>query len=180
MATRNLTISVLILGLVWGLNFSLMKFAALSGIPFALLATMTIFGNLVIFTGFCLLFTGRLRLARTAVVFFLACGILGYLLPFFMELFAAPRIGASTLALLVALTPIMTLLIAGLSRTERITLGRTVGILLGFLAILPIVLRDPITLNTALDAGLLVGLGVPLVYAIYQHRDRPVLATGLT
>ncbi|WP_420346058.1 DMT family transporter [Pelagibius sp.] len=159
---------VILLGLVWGLNFSLMKFAAQSGLPFALLAALVILGNLLIFAACCLLVVGRIRVAATSWWFFAGCGLLGYLLPFFMELFAAPRIGAGTLALVVALAPIMTLLAAGATRIEQITWTKALGIGAGFLSVVPLMLQDVSALEDVFGIGLAVGLAVPLVYALYH------------
>ena len=103
---------LLCLGIVWGLTFSLIKFAAVSGLPYTTIALLVILGNMVIFGTFSVILTGRLRLPFDRVLFFAGCGILGYLLPFFLELFAVPKLGAGTLALMVSLAPITTVLLA--------------------------------------------------------------------
>lgn len=159
---------LLCLGVVWGLTFSLLKFAALSGLPFTAIALLVILGNMVIFAGFSLLLTGRLRLPFDRWVFFAGCGVLGYLLPFFLELFAVPKLGAGTLALMVSLAPITTVLLAAATGADRITPRRAIGALLGFCAISPIALSRIDEFETGFGLALLAGLAVPLIYASYH------------
>ena len=164
----QLALYVIILGTIWGLNFSLMKIAALSGLPYALLGALVIFGNLLIFLAFCWLFFGRIRFFPQLWWLFAGCGALGYLLPFFMELFAVPRTGAGTLAVVVSLSPIFTLLFAALFRVERLTPKRLAGITLGFLSILPIALQDISALQQVFGLGLVIGVLIPICYALYH------------
>lgn len=159
---------VLGLGLVWGLTFSLIKLAALSGLPYTTIALLVILGNMVIFGGFSLILTGRLRLPVRRVAFFAGCGILGYLLPFFLELFAVPTLGAGTLALMVSLAPITTVLLAAATGTDRVTPRRAFGATLGFCAIAPIAIARIDDVQTGFGLALLAGLAVPLIYASYH------------
>ncbi|MEM6374761.1 MAG: DMT family transporter [Pseudomonadota bacterium] len=159
---------LLCLGIVWGLNFSLVKFAALSGLPYSVIALLVILGNMVIFGVFSLLLTGSLRIPYHRILFFAGCGILGYLLPFFLELFSAPRLGASTLALMVSLAPITTVLLAAATGADKITPRRAFGALLGFCAIAPIALSRIDEFQTGFGLALLAGLAVPITYASYH------------
>ncbi|MEM6482006.1 MAG: DMT family transporter [Pseudomonadota bacterium] len=159
---------LLCLGIVWGLTFSLIKFAAVSGLPYTTIALLVILGNMVIFGTFSVILTGRLRLPFDRVLFFAGCGILGYLLPFFLELFAVPKLGAGTLALMVSLAPITTVLLAAATGADRITPRRAIGAVLGFCAISPIALSRIDELQSGFGLALLAGLAVPLIYASYH------------
>ncbi|MEM9843434.1 MAG: DMT family transporter [Pseudomonadota bacterium] len=159
---------LLCLGIVWGLNFSLIKFAALSGLPFSTIALLVILGNMIIFGAFSLILTGRLRLPFSRVAFFAGCGLLGYLLPFFLELFAVPKLGAGTLALMVSLAPITTVLLAAAAGADKITPRRAFGAILGFCAIAPIAISRIDELQSGFGLALLAGLAVPITYASYH------------
>jgi drug/metabolite transporter (DMT)-like permease len=159
---------IVILGTVWGLNVSLMKVASLSGLSFTLLAVLTIFGNLVIFAALSYFFGGRIRIVPQLWWFFAACGCLGYVLPFFLELFAVPRIGAAPLAIIISLAPMMTLLIAAATGTEKMTRRRVMGICVGFLSVSLIALQDLSLLSGAFGIGLLAAIFVPFIYGSYH------------
>ncbi|OAB55063.1 hypothetical protein AY600_10300 [Phormidium willei BDU 130791] len=159
---------VVLLGTVWGLNFSLVKFASQSGIPYTLLALLVILGNLALFYGLARVQAGGVALGRGFWRFYAGCGLLGYLVPFFLGLYAAPRIGAGPLAVVVALTPILTLALAGLSGDDRLTRRKAAGVALGFLAVLPLMQREAAALLGLFGLGLLAGLGVALIYALYH------------
>ncbi len=159
---------VVLLGTVWGLNFSLVKFASQSGIPYTLLALLVILGNLALFYGLARVQAGGVALGRRFWRFYAGCGLLGYLVPFFLGLYAAPRIGAGPLAVVVALTPILTLALAGLSGDDRLTRRKAAGVALGFLAVLPLMQREAAALLGLFGLGLLAGLGVALIYALYH------------
>lgn len=159
---------IVVLGSVWGLNVSLMKAAAQSGIPYTLLAALTIIGNVVIFAAFSRIFVGRIRIVPRLWWFFAACGGLGYVLPFFLELFAVPRIGAAPLAIVIALAPMLTLLIAALTGTERLSLRRIAGIGLGFASVSLLAAQDLGSLKGAFGLGLLAAIVVPFTYGSYH------------
>jgi drug/metabolite transporter (DMT)-like permease len=164
----NLAGLIVILGATWGLNVSLMKAATLSGIPYTLLAVLTIFGNLVIFATFSRIFVGRVRFVPQLWWFFAACGGLGYVLPFFLELFAVPRIGAAPLAIVISLAPMMTLLISAATGTERLTGRRIAGITLGLLSVSLIAMQELSSLKGAFGVGLLAAVFVPFIYGSYH------------
>lgn len=159
---------VVLLGLCWGLNFSLIKFAALTGLSYSLIAGLVILGNMLIFGLFSVLYGGQIRLERRIWWFFAGCGLIGYVLPFFLELFAAPRLGASTLSLVVSLAPIMTLFFSALTRTDHITVRKALGIALGFLSVATLALQDIAGLRAAFGAALSAALIVPFCYAAYH------------
>jgi len=168
MRRLHLALLIVILGSTWGLNLSLMKAASLSGLSFTLLAVLTIFGNLVIFAAFSRIFVGRIRFVPRLWWFFAACGGLGYVLPFFLELFAVPRIGAAPLAIVISLAPMMTLLIAAATGTEKITLRRVAGIGIGLISVSLIALQDLSSLKGAFGIGLLAAIFVPFIYGSYH------------
>lgn len=168
MARLHLAVLIVVLGSVWGLNVSLIKVASLSGLPFVLLALLTILGNLVIFAALSRIFVGRLRIVPSLWWFFAACGCLGYVLPFFLELFAVPRIGAAPLAIVISLAPMMTLLIAAATGTERLTARRVAGVCIGFAAVCLIAMQDLGALMGAFGIGLVAAVFVPFIYGSYH------------
>ena len=85
------------------------------------------------------------------------------MLPFFLELFAAPRIGATPLAIVISLAPMMTLLIAASTGTEKMTRRRVMGICVGFLSVSLIALQDLSLLSGGFGIGLLAAIFVPFI-----------------
>lgn len=175
------------MGVVWGLTPSTVKLAVSAGIPPLGFAFWGAFGSALILSVLCAARRLPLPVDRAHLVQYGASGLSGFALANFAGYTALQHIPAGFFALLVPLSPILTVLIAAALGMERVTRGRAVGTGLGFagvaLAMAPgAALPDPSLLGWALLASL-----TPMCFAISnivavrlapRGTDALALATG--
>ena len=159
---------LLALGTLWGAHFSLVKAATFDQLPAAWLATGLCLANAVL-----LQLIARIRQKTPGTgaahwAFFSACALTGYVLPLLCELFSVGTLGAGQLSLLVASTPLITVLLGWLTGHTPPGRRRLLGVALGFASLMLLLwpaLRGaaPHTMAPWLTAGL-----VPLCYASYH------------
>jgi drug/metabolite transporter (DMT)-like permease len=162
-------IYLLVLGASWGLYFSLLKIAVLSGISYIGIAALTTVGVCV---GMVLIAVIRKRapkLDRQHIFFYLACALTGYLLPMVVELYVISHMPAGVLALIVSMSPLATMLIAWIMKTDHLNRYRVMGMLLGAIAIFAILLPDVHSVEEVSWYWLLLATVVPVCYAFYHN-----------
>lgn len=160
------------LGVIWGFFFSLARFAGESGVPQTSLITAITILDVIAFLMICRFRSIYPQIRAKSMVFYGVCGILGYLLPMQLELYAAPRIGAGLLTMIVSLTPILTMLIAIAARTEHVSHRKMIGVLLAMGAMVPIFAADAAADISAASPALLpmmMALMVAFSYASYHN-----------
>lgn len=135
-------INLFSLAIVWGLFFSLARFAGESGIPKTSLITCVTVLDVIAFLVICRFRGIYPKLRRSSFIFYGVCAAFGYLLPMQLELYAAPIIGAGLLTMLVSLTPVITMVIALVIGHEHVSRSRIAGILLAVVAMLPLFYQD--------------------------------------
>jgi drug/metabolite transporter (DMT)-like permease len=100
-------------------------------------------------------------------------GVLGYNLSLN---FGETRIAAGTASLIVGLSPVLTLVAAGIALRERITIRKAGGIALAFAGLFVVVRWGT---GEALDFGYLLGVlvtfGAPLSWAMYTIIGKPMM-----
>ncbi|MDI6739940.1 MAG: DMT family transporter [Candidatus Edwardsbacteria bacterium] len=100
-------------------------------------------------------------------------GVLGYNLALN---FGETRIAAGTASLIVGLSPVLTLIAAGLALKERITIRKAGGIALAFAGLFVVVKWGT---GEALDLGYLLGVlitfGAPVSWALYTIVGKPMV-----
>ncbi len=170
-STRGLRplILLLILGSSWGLYFSMMKIAVLSGLSYIGILTLITLGVAV---GMCLIALWRRRrpvFGMQHIWFYLVCAVTGYLLPMIAELLVIAHMPAGVLTLIVSMAPIVTLLLAWWMKTDHISLTRVGGMLLGAIAIIAILLPDAHLGEAVAWRWLLLAMVVPVSYAIHHN-----------
>lgn len=158
----------MILGCSWGVHFPILRFAAESG-----LSNSAIVGTIISGVALALLLIGVVRrrlpgFRPRQIRFYFVCAVLGYVVPYFLALFAAGRIDSGLLTLIGAISPVMTLCLAALLRVERVTLRRLVGIGLGIGSVVVLMAPQAEDLGAAAMLGMLVALGVPASYSSYH------------
>jgi drug/metabolite transporter (DMT)-like permease len=140
MATRLRAWGVLLtMGLAWGLSFSLAKIAATAGVHPLSLTFWEAAG-----AGSILLIVSAVRrrsipLSRELVLFYLAAGALGMVLPGAIFFYAAAHVPAGILSISIAIIPVLTFVISATLRFEIFVLGRVAGVLLGTVSIVLLV-----------------------------------------
>jgi len=160
---------LIFLGSSWGLYFSLLKIAVLSGISYMGILTLTTVGVGIGMTGIALIRRRKPGFTRSHHLFYLVCALLGYLWPMICEVFVIEHMPAGVLALIVGMAPLATLLFAWMMKTDRINRPRVAGILLGAVAIFAILLPDAHYSEAIAWHWLLVATMVPLSYALYHN-----------
>lgn len=183
---------LVLLGIAWGLFFSLSRFAGETEIEPVVLVAYIIFAECPFFWLICWK-RGRFpRIWRPiSMLFYLMAASLGYFLPAVLELLAAPIIGAGLLTIFASMTPLVTVSLAFTMRTEPLDMRKTFGVILGTLALLPIMLREDLIMPKPELAikGFTCAILVACCYGLYHNlvakfwpddEDSWQLATGET
>ncbi len=155
-----------LLGVLWSLRLAAMKFAGQSGIPPHVVAPVSILGIAIIYSAASALRRSWPPLGRHVVVFYLHSGILGFVLPFILEIVVSPRLPLFAFSVIISMMPILTTVLAAFLGVEHLNTKRACSVLLGFGAAL-LVLWDTADLPTE-DVSwrwLLLALAVPTLYA---------------
>ena len=166
---RLLTLAMLVLlGACWGLYYPIFKFAVRSGLPYSGLIVAITGGVAAALLAITLLRRRLPIFRRSTGRFYLVCALLGYLVPYSFAIFATGRVDAAVLTLIGATSPILTLCLAALTRTERLTGRRILSIALGAASVLILVLPQARFAGSTVLAGMLAGFCVPMSYSSYH------------
>jgi drug/metabolite transporter (DMT)-like permease len=160
---------LLFLGGSWGLYFSMLKIAVLSGISYTGILTLTTVGVAIGMSVIALLRGRKPEFKIRHNLFYLVCALTGYLVPMIAELLVIAHMPAGVLALIVSMAPLATLVLAWVMKTDSISLPRVAGILLGAFAIFAILLPDVHVGEAVAWRWLLLTLIVPVSYAIHHN-----------
>ncbi|MEM6589471.1 MAG: DMT family transporter [Pseudomonadota bacterium] len=160
---------LLVLGIGWGLHFSLIKIAAESGLPFTGITWFTTLGILIFMLSICVLRRRWPTVRPGALRFYVICALLGYVVAFFVELEVSQHIAAGELTLIVATTPVWTFLITRILRRKPVAVRQIAGLGLGLAAVAVLIVPE-----LSLDIGsttlwLALACLVPLTYATYHN-----------
>ena len=159
---------LIILGLSWGLHFPIIKFAARSGLPYSGIAAAIICGVALALLAINVVRRRLPEFRRRHLRFYLVCAILGYLVPYFLSLFAVGRIDAGMLTLITSTSPILTLCLATIVGAERMTRARVTGIGLGLASVLFLVVPQFGGMDSVTLTAIAVAFGVPASYSSYH------------
>lgn len=162
-------ILLIFLGSSWGLYFSMLKIAVLSGISYVGILTLTTVGVGIGMTAIALLRKRKPEFKSRHIIFYLVCALCGYMLPMIAELLVIAHMPAGLLTLIVSISPLATLLFAWAMKTDVISLPRVAGILLGAFAVFAILLPDAHSSEAVAWQWLLITLVVPVSYAIHHN-----------
>lgn len=173
-------LTLLVLAALWGASFLFIKLAAPSIGPFALAFSR------VLLAGLALLAFARVVGEQAQFRFrwkiFLTLGALNAALPFALVAFAAPRLGASLAAMLNAVTPLLTALVAFAWLREGLSAARLAGLALGIAGV-GLVVGGSIAVSgagwwLAVGASLLASLAYA-VAGVYAKRAPATPPLGL-
>lgn len=160
---------LIFLGSSWGLYFSLLKVAVLSGISYIGILTLTTVGVGIGMTAIALLRGRKPEFKPRHNIFYLVCALSGYMLPMIAELLVIAHMPAGVLTLIVSIAPLVTLLFAWLMKTDVINLPRVAGIVLGAFAVFAILLPDAHSSEAVAWQWLLMAMIVPVSYAVHHN-----------
>jgi drug/metabolite transporter (DMT)-like permease len=147
----------------------MLKIAALSGISYTGILTLTTVGVALGMSAIALLRGRKPEFKLRHNVFYLVCASTGYLLPMIAELLVIVHMPAGVLTLIVSMAPLSTLLLAWLMRTDRISPARVAGILIGAVAIFAILLPDAHHGGAVAWHWLLLATVVPISYSMHHN-----------
>ena len=155
-----------ILGSGWGLQFTLLKIATDADLDEFGIVTV----SMVLIAAFCLLAiawrNAWFRPTRRHLRFFLIGGMFGFAAPLTAVVLAAEHLSAGLIVFCESLTPVLTLAIALAMRTEALTMLRVAAVALGMLGTAMVLWPELIMPEGGRTVGLLIGLTVPVAYAI--------------
>jgi drug/metabolite transporter (DMT)-like permease len=177
------------LGLIWGSSFLWIKIALEEILPFSVVGWRTLFGFLGLVV---ILVIRRTPLPRDPLTFgkFAVMGVLNVALPWLMITWAETRVDSGLAAVLNGTMPLFTTVIAHFALSDdRITAGRALGLIVGFIGVVVLVGSD-VDLTNFMEGDLiaeLAMLGAVLLYAIsvtfqrrYLRGQNPVLQSMLS
>ena len=156
-------ISMVYLGLTFGLSFSIVKIILMEiDSPIVILFWQSCFSSFLLFaSSFFSLNSLRDIINNLGVMVLLAC--FGVIIPNFILYLSATHLSAGTISILLALIPFCAYIIALILRIERIDLMRLFGVILGFIAISFLVFPGHASNKTYLNFWIMIGLLVPIL-----------------
>ncbi|MGI9316166.1 MAG: DMT family transporter [bacterium] len=157
---------MVVMGSMWGLQFSMLKFAALSGLGEINLLMVTLVLLALVFSGYVILKGESLRYSREWVLFLFVIAFLGYVAPLGVTLFVAPHITVGALSMIACLAPVVTILLALLYRSEPVSRARKIALLLGLISVMLILWPELQLPELGSTGWMLAALGIPLAYGI--------------
>jgi drug/metabolite transporter (DMT)-like permease len=165
-----------LLGIIWGSTIPLTKTAVSTGHdPLGLIAWQLIIATFFM-VGLVIWRKSKIVIDRKHILFFAIIAFGGTLIPNFFSYIAAYHLPGGVMALVIALVPIFSLLIALTFRIEKFVWLRMVGVLLGAAAIALLVLPESSLPDRSKVIYVFVGLIAPLFYGIegnYLMLNRP-------
>ena len=156
-------ISMVYLGLTFGLSFSIVKIILMEiESPTVILFWQSCFSSFLLFAySFFSLSSLKDIVNNLGAMILLAC--FGVIIPNFILYLSAANLSAGTISILLALIPFCAYIIALILRIERIDLMRLFGVVLGFIAISFLVFPGHTSNKTYLNFWIMIGLLVPIL-----------------
>ncbi|WP_019585518.1 DMT family transporter [Deinococcus apachensis] len=182
MSPKDLT-ALLVLSALWGGSFLFMRVAAPVLGPVVLIELRVLIAGLALLA--FAVATRSLPAFRPHWKPFLVIGVVNSALPFILISAATVHLTASLAATLNATTPLFGALVAAAWLGERLTPGRTAGLLLGLAGVTvlvgfgPLPLTPPVGLSVAASLLGALSYGVAAVYTKVHMADTPPLALAL-
>ena len=173
---------LLIVGVVWGAIFTVNKVAAEAAVPPVAYAFWSILTTAVVMAALSLVFEGRPRLGRRHLLFYFVSGVTNFGLAIVLFAYAAPKLPAGVITLVMMMTPTMTYLFAFLVRIDRFRPSSFAGLLVGLAGVLVIVLPDFSLPSRDMAGWFLLALLGPTSFAVgnvYVAMSRPPEVPGL-
>ncbi|MCP4390921.1 MAG: DMT family transporter, partial [Gammaproteobacteria bacterium] len=162
-------IYLLFLGSSWGLYFSLIKIAERSGISYVGILALTTVGVGIGMTAIALLRRRKPGFSPRHHLFYLVCAMTGYLLPMMVELWVIGHMPAGVMTLIVSMSPLATLLVAWMMKSDHIDVARVGGVVLGAFTIFAVLMPEVHSSEAVSWRWLLLTVLVPICYSIHHN-----------
>ena len=153
------------IGVIWGATFSLARLVTEAGVqPFGLALLHSLAGALLLLP-YCLVRFRGIAFDVAHIRFYAIAGALGTAIPSAVLFTAAAQVPAGVLAIIGAMVPMMTYVLALGLRIERYGFLRSSGILFGVIAVLMIVVPETSLPTPAMAGWVLFAMLVPACYS---------------
>lgn len=163
---------LIFIGCIWGITFSLAKIATeAGGHPLGINYWQSLIG------AFFLIILGAItrqkyKLKRAHILFYLACGLLGTVIPGTLYYYAASRVSPGVLSITVATVPLMTFAAAAIFRIEKLQAVRILGIIMGIFSIILLVGPE----NSLPDPSMVPWVLLVLLSAVCYSAENLIIA----
>ncbi len=156
---------LIVLGAAWGGTIPLTKIAVSEGNqPFGLIFWQLVISVLVL--AIVQAFGGAWpKINKQMVLYFIVVGLLGTILPNSFSYLAAAHLPGGVLSIMIATVPMFTLVMALALRLEQPSLIRLLGVVIGFGAMLMLILPDTSLPDPSKALFILVAVVAPVCYA---------------
>jgi drug/metabolite transporter (DMT)-like permease len=174
MAIKHL-LELILLAALWGGSFLFMRIAAPVLGPIGLIQIRVLIAGLVL-----LPWVWRRRLWSQIQPHWLPLAIVGAIniaIPYSLFAFSALTLPAGFTSILNATTPLFAALLDWLWFHDRLTLSRSVGLVVGFCGVLVLVGWQAVTLTPAVGLAIAAGLSAATLYAIATRYIKQRLST---
>jgi len=173
---------LLVAGIGWGFSFSLAKIAAIGGAhPLGITFWQCTTGA-ALMIAFTRMRSRTPAMRRGPIRLYVACGLLGLVIPNTAFFYAASRVSAGVLAITIAIVPILTYAISAVCGLERFFLLRVTGVMCGAISIVLLFAPAESLPDPSQSLWVLVALGsaacyaaMNIVLAIYMPEDESTL-----
>ncbi len=156
---------LLLLGVLWGLAFSLARMSTETGIhPIAINYWTCLIGALLLVL-YCVVTRQRVPLQRNFLFLYIVCGVLGSVIPGTLYFYAASHVSAGVLSITVATVPLVTFVGAAMFGIETPSLIRVTGVIFGIISIALLVLPGTSLPNPSAALWVLVMVVAASCYA---------------
>ena len=175
--TRSDLLLLGVLGIMWGTSYAFIKLGVATLPTFTLIAARLAIGLTLLTT---VVIVGRVRLPREPMTYLhlLVMAVINIVIPFTLITAAERSVDSAIAAILNGAVPLIVIVLAGVVfHDEPITLGRLVGVVIGYLGV--IVLVAPGLISAKAGAGAVGGelalLGSTVAYAVGAVYSRRTL-----
>tara|TARA_Y100001934_G_scaffold90393_1_gene111921 strand:- start:16 stop:954 length:939 start_codon:yes stop_codon:yes gene_type:complete len=166
---------LLLLGVFWGLSFSLARMSTETGLHPLTINYWTCLISAVMLIAYCIIGRQPLPLQRNFIFLYFICGILGSVIPGTLYFYAASHVSAGVLSITIASIPLTTFVGAAIFKIEKASMLRVVGVLFGILSIVLLVLPDTSMPDPSAALWVLIMVVAATCYAI----ENLVIATRM-
>jgi drug/metabolite transporter (DMT)-like permease len=154
------------LGIIWGFTIPLTKIAVSTGHSPLGLIFWQMFIATIILTAITIARRIRPALTPQTLIYFLAIGLLGTIIPNSFSYLSARHLPAGVMGIVIAAVPMFSLAIALGLRIERLSFQRIVGVVLGAAAVVLLVAPETSLPDPGKAVFVLVALVAPLCYGV--------------
>ena len=133
---------LVVMGVMWGLQFAMIRLAALSGYSDLAVIAISLVLLALVFSVISVAKGEAFRPGARAIAFFFVTSCLGYLVPLTATLHAASALSAGLLSLFASLAPVAAIFFAILLRAEKVSPSRFLAVGLGVLSVAIVLLPE--------------------------------------